>query len=319
MDYIHWLRSQIGSRKTILAYATAIIHDDRGRVLFQRRRDFREAWWGLPGGALELGETFGQCAKREVLEETGLQIEPHKLIGLYASPEWDVTYPNGDEVQQFTLALDCHIAAGALKANNEEIDEQKFFELSDPPDRCPCWYAAMLRDWARAGSVAYFDAPIVGSPLNGYMQNLRAVVGTQPLLVMGAGAILFDDRGRVLLGQRGDNQLWGLPAGQMELGETPAGTVVRETFEELGLHIRPTQLVGVFAGPGGYHRYPDGNQVYIAGARFRAEIVGGELKPDGYETLAADWFDVNDLPPMVERHRRAIRIALEHPEGGQFL
>ena len=94
--------------------------------------------------------------------------------------------------------------------------------------------------------------------------------------------------------------------------------MVREAYEEVGLHIRPTQLIGVFAGPDSYHRYPDGNQVYIVGARFRAEVIGGELRPDGHETLAVDWFDVDHLPPMVERHRRALEVALQHPEGGQF-
>ena len=49
------------------------------------------------------------------------------------------------------------------------------------------------------------------------------------------------------------------------------------------------------------------------------EIVGGELKPDGYETLDVQWFDVEHLPPMVTRHRRALEDALKYPEGGRFL
>ena len=48
--------------------------------------------------------------------------------------------------------------------------------------------------------------------------------------------------------------------------------------------------------------YPDGNQVQIASALFRAEIVGGTLAPDGEEILAAQWFDPADLPPMPARH-----------------
>jgi NADH pyrophosphatase NudC (nudix superfamily) len=50
-----------------------------------------------------------------------------------------------------------------------------------------------------------------------------------------------------------------------------------------------------------------------------AEGVGGDLNPDGHETLDAQWFDVNDLPPMVSRHRFAIEEALKHPEGGRFM
>ena len=148
------------------------------------------------------------------------------------------------------------------------------------------------------------------------MPELRSLVGTAPLIVAGAAALIFND-GRVLLGLRGDNHLWGFPAGQMELGETPAGTVVREAYEEVGLHIRPTQLSSVLTGDG-LHTYPDGNQVQVAGARFLAEIVGGELKPDGYETLDAQWFDVYHLPPMVPRHRIALDEALKYPAGGRF-
>ena len=109
---------------------------------------------------------------------------------------------------------------------------------------------------------------------------------------MGAGALIFDDQRRVLLGLRGDNRLWGIPAGQMELGETPAGTAMRETCEEIGLQIRVTKLMGVYTGADALHTYPDGNQVQVAGARFLAEVVGGDLKPDGYETLDVQWFDV---------------------------
>jgi ADP-ribose pyrophosphatase YjhB (NUDIX family) len=105
----------------------------------------------------------------------------------------------------------------------------------------------------------------------------------------------------------------------MELGETPAGTAVRETFEEFGLRIRVTKLLGVYTGPDAFHTYPDGNQIQVAGARFFAEVMDGELKPDGYETLDARWFDLDHLPPMVPRHRHALEEALKYPEGGRFL
>ncbi len=317
-NYIQWLRSRIGSRKTILVYTTALIRDDEGRVLFQRRSDFRDAWWGLPGGVLEIGETFTDCVKREAFEETGFHVEPAKLIGLYAGPQWDVRYPNGDEVQQFTVALECRIAGGRSRPDGDETLAHRFFAFDHLPDPIPPWYAAMVHDLKDCRAGAYFDPPVVGDPSHTYMSELRQRVGAECLIVAGASALIFDERGRVLLGLRGDNHLWGMPAGQMELGESPAGAMVRETYEEVGLHVRPTQLIGVFTGPDALHTYPDGNQTQIAGARFRAEIVGGELRPDGFETLDVGWFDLDHLPPMVERHRRTLQVAIEQPEGGQF-
>jgi ADP-ribose pyrophosphatase YjhB (NUDIX family) len=317
-DYITWLRSRIGSRKTLLAYTTALLRDDRGRILFQQRADFKDEWWGLPGGLLELGESFTQCAQREAFEETGYHVEPIRLIGLYASPEFDVRYPNGDEVQQFTVALECRITGGQPTTDETEIIRQCFCDLDAVPDRLPSWYAAMVRD-LKTRSDAYFDPPVIGDFANSHVMELRQTIGTDPLIVMGAGAVIFDDQQRVLLGLRGDNRLWGIPAGQMELGETPAGTAIRETCEECGLQIRVKKLLGVYTGSDAFHTYPDGNQIQVAGARFMAEGVGGDLNPDGHETLDAQWFDVNDLPPMVSRHRFAIEEALKHPEGGRFM
>lgn len=313
-DYIRWLRRKIGSRKTLLAYTTALIRDDEGRLLFQRRSDFD--WWGLPGGVLEIGESFAACAVREALEETGYLVEPTRLIGLYCAPQWDVRYPNGDEVQQFTVALECRIVGGQSQPDGLETTANRFFAPDALPVHTSPWYAAMAQDWL-CHTTAHFDAPVMGDSAHSYMTDLRSLVGTAPLIVAGAGAIIFDDNGRVLLGLRGDNHLWGFPAGQMELGETPAGTVVREAYEEVGLHIRPTQLSSVLTGDA-LHTYPDGNQVQVAGARFLAHVIGGQLKPDGYETLDVQWFELNDLPPMVPRHALALKTALAHPEGGQF-
>ena len=314
-DYITWLRSRIGPRKTILAYTSALIRDDQGRVLFQQRTDFKEMW-GLPGGILEIGESFTECVQREALEETGYHVEPTRLIGLYSSPEFDVHYPNGHEAQQFTVALECRVVGGRAQIDATEVIQQHFFDRDDAPP-LPPWYAAMARD-GHTRTEAYFDPPIIGDSTHSHVMDLRKTIGTDPLIVMGAGAVILDDQQRVLLGLRGDNGLWGFPAGQMELGETAAGTAVRETLEEIGLQIRVKKLLGVYTGADALHVYPDGNQVQVAGARFLAEIVGGELKPDGYETLDVQWFDVNHLPPMVPRHRFAIEEALKYPAGGRF-
>lgn len=314
-DYIRWLRSRIGSRKTLLAYATALIRDAEGRLLFQQRTDF--PWWGLPGGMVEIGETFRDCVVREAAEETGLQVRPQRLVGVYASPAWDFQYPNGDYVQQFTVAIECSIVGGELQADGQETTISQFFPLDKPPEYCPSWYTAMVHT-LRTEDLPYFDPPISTSEEQSYLWPLRRAVGPERIILMSAGAVIQDVNGRVLLGLRSDSHTWGLPAGLMELGETPAGTIVREAYEELQLRIQPTQLIGVFTGPAMYHTYADGNQVQLAAALFRAEIEAGVPIPDGGETLAAEWFDPTDLPVMPPRHHRMLQTALARPEGGQF-
>jgi 8-oxo-dGTP pyrophosphatase MutT (NUDIX family) len=313
--YIQWLRSHIGPQKTLVAYTTALIRDEEGRLLFQRRTDF--SWWGLPGGMIEIGETFRQCGIREAFEETGWQVEPHRLIGIYASPEWDFRYPNGDEVQQFTVALECRIVGGSSRADGVESENQQFFPLSAIPSPCAPWYEAMIRD-LREKQAPYVDPPIISMMEESYIWPLRRLVGTGRIVTMGAAALIQNDTGQVLLGLRADSRTWGLPAGLMELGETPAGTIIREAFEELRLHIEPTQLLGVFTGPESFHTYPDGNQVQLIATLFRARIIDGVPAPDGTETLDARWFSSSDLPLMPARHRRMLHMALAHPEGGLF-
>ena len=56
----------------------------RDRILLaQRGKDPLKGWWSLPGGALELGESLQDAVCREVLEETGLEVEPVKLFEVF--------------------------------------------------------------------------------------------------------------------------------------------------------------------------------------------------------------------------------------------
>jgi 8-oxo-dGTP pyrophosphatase MutT (NUDIX family) len=320
-DYIRWLRRHIGCRKTQLVYATALIRDADGRLLFQQRTDFD--WWGLPGGGVELGETFRDCVIREAAEETGWQVEPQRLVGVYAAPDWDVRYPNGDEVQQFSVGIECRIVGGHSQPDGAEATAQRFFAPHELPVSCPAWYAAMARDvWAQDATghgAVYFDPPSGQPAGDSFLWELRRDVGTQRLIVVGCGALIRDQRGRLLFGLRSDTHDWGFIGGLMELGESPAATVVREAYEEVGIHIRPSQLAGVFTGPTFFHTYPEGNQVQVVIALFWAELESGPIIPDGEEILAAEWFEPNALPPMAARRRWMVEQVLAYPDHGLFL
>lgn len=317
-NYLQTLRSRIGSRKIILAYVTALIVNERGELLWQKRGDFE--WWGLPGGVLELGESFSQACVREAWEETGFHVEPVRAIGLYSGPQFDVRYPNGDEVQQFTLALECRIVGGTGRVDGQEAQAQAFFAPSAFPATSP-WYAAMARGWHSNQASAFFEPPRLQTPPHSggrlptssgdYILQLRAAVGQIPLIGVGSNGVIFNEVGQILLIQRTDNRQWNTPGGYSDLEENAAETCVREVYEEIGLHVEPTHLISVRTQADYLVTYPNGDQTQVCVALFACRVVGGALKLDKAEIADAAFFSANALPePMPARAHQRVTDAL---------
>jgi len=62
----------------------ALIFDESGRILLVKRgREPLKGWWSLPGGVLECGESLVEGVRREVREETGLEVEPIRLVEVF--------------------------------------------------------------------------------------------------------------------------------------------------------------------------------------------------------------------------------------------
>ncbi|URN93787.1 MAG: NUDIX domain-containing protein [Candidatus Pristimantibacillus lignocellulolyticus] len=80
----------------ILVTGGAIIRDDQGRILLQRRSDYGN--WGLPGGGMNAGESIEETMIREIYEETGLQVTQYELYTVYSGSRMKYTYPDGNEV-----------------------------------------------------------------------------------------------------------------------------------------------------------------------------------------------------------------------------
>lgn len=117
-------------------------------------------------------------------------------------------------------------------------------------------------------------------------------------------AAVIDDAGRVLLTRREDFEVWCLPGGAPEPGESLAAAAVREVAEETGLVVRLTRLVGIYSRPllGGYH-----SAVLFAAAR-----DSGTLRPDPTEVVEADWFAANEVPAdLLWGQRERILDALD--------
>jgi 8-oxo-dGTP diphosphatase len=72
-----------------------VLFDGAGRILLMRRKG--EGTWGLPGGAIEPGESWAAAALRECREETGWHARIDELLGVYSDPATQVyRYPDGE-------------------------------------------------------------------------------------------------------------------------------------------------------------------------------------------------------------------------------
>jgi 8-oxo-dGTP diphosphatase len=108
------------------------------------------------------------------------------------------------------------------------------------------------------------------------------------------GAVIRDDKGRLLLIKRGHEPgagLWSLPGGRIEPGETDAEALVREMREEIGLEVEPGPLLGAVRRPAG-----DGDVIDIRD--YAATIIGGTLKP-GDDAADARWVSGEELDSLA--------------------
>lgn len=132
-----------------------------------------------------------------------------------------------------------------------------------------------------------------------YVQELRALVGTRPVILAGATVIVRDREGRVLLQQRMDDGTWGLPGGAMELGESLDETGRREVWEETGVQVGALRFVGLLSGPEFFHTYPNGDQAYFVSAVYEGEVESGQPQGDGLESRQATFFPLTAFPEMA--------------------
>jgi 8-oxo-dGTP pyrophosphatase MutT (NUDIX family) len=143
-------------------------------------------------------------------------------------------------------------------------------------------------------------------PISTYLRDVRAVVGQRLLLLPGVAAIVRDASEHVLFIHRADDGRWGLPAGAIDPGESPAEAIVREVREETGLEVRPAYVAGVFGGAGFRHRYPNGDEVEWTVAVFECETVGGDLAPHDGEALELRYFAAEEAPTLQLPYPRAL-------------
>jgi ADP-ribose pyrophosphatase YjhB (NUDIX family) len=146
---------------------------------------------------------------------------------------------------------------------------------------------------------------------DGYVADVRAVVGNRLLLLPAVSVHIRDDAGRLLLAHQVDRQQWGTVGGAVEPGESPAEAAVREAREETGLEVELTGLVAALGGPGFEMTYPNGDECAYISIVFDARVVGGDLVADGVEVSQCAWFTGDELQAAdISTVSRSVLVAV---------
>ena len=132
-----------------------------------------------------------------------------------------------------------------------------------------------------------------------YLSWLRKRVGPGLILSPSVGAVIRDAQGRLLLQEKSSGEAWSLPAGGIELGESPQEAIAREVMEETGYAVRVGRILGVFGGRAFRYTYPNGDEVEYVATLFECEIVGGSGIPTDDETRSTRYFHRDEMPPLA--------------------
>ncbi|MGW3742807.1 NUDIX hydrolase [Streptomyces sp. NPDC005146] len=128
-------------------------------------------------------------------------------------------------------------------------------------------------------------------------------------IVPSVTAVALNEAGEVLLIHKTDNDLWALPGGGVDVGESVADAAVRETKEETGFDVEVTGLVGLYTNPAHVMAYDDGEVRQQFSICFTARIVGGELRTSSESKevafVAPDRLDGLNVHPSM-------RMRIEH-------
>jgi ADP-ribose pyrophosphatase YjhB (NUDIX family) len=128
-------------------------------------------------------------------------------------------------------------------------------------------------------------------------------------IVAAASAVVVNDEHKILLQRRRDNNLWSLPGGAMELGESITQTVMREVQEESGLRVELVRLVGVYTDPRHLIAYSNGEVRQQFSICFACRVIGGELRR-GDESTEIGFFAPEELKDLSIQP--SIRLRLQH-------
>jgi ADP-ribose pyrophosphatase YjhB (NUDIX family) len=121
-------------------------------------------------------------------------------------------------------------------------------------------------------------------------------------------AIVQDDQGRILLIHKTDNDLWALPGGGHEIGESIADTVVREVTEENGYDVEVTNITGTYTNPRHVLAYDDGEVRQQFSIAFAARLRGGTRRTSS-ESKRVEWVTAKEAESLPMHPSMRLRLS----------
>lgn len=131
MSYIGQMRKYIGHQLMLSAGATVVVIKDN-KILLNLKSDTNT--WGIPGGAIELGESLEETATRELKEETNLDCNSFTLLNVFPGKDFYFKYPNGDELYSVVALYFANDVSGELKITDGESFKLEYFSKDNLPN-----------------------------------------------------------------------------------------------------------------------------------------------------------------------------------------
>ena len=150
--------------------------------------------------------------------------------------------------------------------------------------------------------------------MGGYISDLRKLIGHRTIIHCCASIICLDEKGRILMGKRTDNEKWGYSGGAVEIDEKVEDCAKRELKEETGLIPDEMTLFYINSGPEVHYVYPNGDEVSNVEIIYLCRKYHGTLTPQAEEISELRYFapeeiDLDNISPPI---RPVIKKYLEY-------
>lgn len=135
--------------------------------------------------------------------------------------------------------------------------------------------------------------------MSSYISDLRKIVGKRCLIQAAASIILEREDGKVLLGKRTDNHMWGYAGGAIEIDEKAEEAAKRELMEETGFIADEITFFLINSGPKAHYIYPNGDEVSNVEIIYLCHRFHGHMKKQQDEIEELKWFDMDEIPSLL--------------------